>query len=166
MCAGWLLALASVGQVAAETMEKADLVWVQKSKNVLLLLRDGQVVRKYPISLGPNPRRHKRSEGDGRTPEGAYYISGRNPNSQFHLALQISYPNERDKLEASRRRVSPGGQIMIHGLPNNLPLDLSPSATSAMMRRNWTQGCVGMTNEDIREVWRMVDDGTLVYIEP
>lgn len=159
LCAGWLLALASIGQAVAETMDKADLVWVQKSKNMLLLLRDGEVVREYPISLGPNPHRHKRAEGDGRTPEGVYYINGRNPNSQYHLALQISYPNDRDKLEASRRNVSPGGQIMIHGQPNNLP-------PGAVLKRNWTEGCVGMTNEDIREVWSMVDDGTPVYIEP
>lgn len=154
-----VLAAAIGGTAWAETPMKADMVWVKKSENVLVLLRHGKAMREYPVSFGPNPRGHKRSEGDGRTPEGVYYIQGRNPNSRYHLALQISYPNERDKHLAARRRQSPGGQIMIHGLPNNL----SPGQTLA---RNWTNGCVGVANHHIREIWNLVDDGTPVYIEP
>ena len=139
--------------------EKVTMVWIKKSDNELLLLQDEKILRRYPVAFGPNPQGHKRTEGDGRTPEGVYYIDGRNPNSQFYKALHISYPNERDKYLAKHNRADPGGEIMIHGLPN----DWRPTH---VLKRNWTLGCIGMSNEHIHEVWNMVSDGTLVYIEP
>ena len=151
--------MSAASVVQAETLLQADMVWIKKGLNELLLLRDGRVMRRYPVDLGPNPRGHKRREGDGRTPEGVYYIQGRNPDSTFHLALQISYPNARDRHTAAKRREPPGGEIMIHGLPNNWRPGIK-------LERNWTQGCVAMRNEHIREVWALVADGTPVFSEP
>lgn len=156
-CVG-ALALSTSRAVRAD-MSPVDIVWIKKAENTLFLIRNGDIVRRYPIALGPNPRGHKRREGDGRTPEGLYYIEGRNPESQFHLGLLISYPNTRDSRRAAARDESPGGEIMIHGLPNGMSDD-------RLLKRNWTQGCVGMSNEHIREVWSLVADGTPVFIEP
>lgn len=149
----------AISGVVADTMLKADSVWVKKSANKLFLIRDGVVIRQYPIALGPNPLGHKMREGDGRTPEGFYYIQGRNPDSKYHLALKISYPDVRDRYRADLRKESPGGEIMIHGLPNELK-------AGQVLAPNWTQGCLGMRNEHIRQVWDLVDDGTPILIEP
>lgn len=58
----------------------------------------------------------KLQQGDGQVPEGVYPIWSLNPNSQFHLALHVGYPNETDRAQAKiedRRQL--GGDIMIHG---------------------------------------------------
>ena len=135
------------------------MVWVKKSENLLMLVKDFQIIRSYPVSLGRVPVGHKRREGDGRTPEGLYYIDGRNPNSRYYLALQVSYPNGHDRRLAEERGESPGGEIMIHGEPNHLK-------KGEVLARNWTQGCIAVSNQHMRELWSAVADGTPVLIEP
>ena len=139
-------------------MERADCIVVNKSRRELLLLREGQVIRSYRIALGREPAGAKEREGDGRTPEGTYAISGRNPKSKYHLSLRISYPNAEDCERAQLAGVDPGGDIMIHGLPNG---------TGAEDRSgDWTQGCIAVMNAEIEEIWGLVADGTPIRINP
>jgi len=135
----------------------ADHIVVNKSKRELLLLHDGRVIRRYAAGLGQSPVGPKEREGDGKTPEGSYTISGRNPASAYHLSLRISYPNAADIERARAAGVDPGGDIMIHGLPNG------EGKTHGRMT-DWTLGCIAVTNEEIEEIWRLVPDGTPIQI--
>lgn len=138
----------------APASQRADTIVVDKSERRMRLLRDGKLIRTYSILLGDAPSGHKRQQGDERTPEGAYRISGRNPNSRFHLSLRVSYPNEADRKQARARGVDPGGDIMIHG------------GTPPGYRRDWTDGCIALSNEQIEEVWSLVPNGTPIRIDP
>jgi murein L,D-transpeptidase YafK len=124
-------------------------------------MHHGAPVRTYRIALGGHPEGHKRQEGDSRTPEGIYVIDARNPESRFHLSLRISYPNAEDRRRAASRGVSPGGDIFIHGLPNG-----DGDASRAYAGRDWTDGCIAVTNAEIREIWAMVKEGTPIEIRP
>jgi murein L,D-transpeptidase YafK len=140
---------------------KADLVMVEKSARRLYLIHKGFIFRSYRIALGYRPNQTKMREGDGRTPEGVYLIDAHNPNSNFHLSLHISYPNSRDMAQAAALGTSPGGMIMIHGLPNG-----ASAAQVQHPSRDWTNGCIAVSNEEIEEIWRFVDDGTPIIIRP
>jgi len=147
--------------VPTGSRETADLVYIEKKARRLTLFRKGKPIRTYRVALGFAPKGKKSSDGDGKTPEGLYIIDRRNPNSRFHRALHISYPNADDRRQAAARGVSPGGDIMIHGLMNGLGW-----IGKAHRARDWTLGCIALTNEEIEEVWRMVPDGTPVVIVP
>ena len=129
-------------------------VFVNKSNRRLYLLNGKDVLRSYDIDLGFEPSGHKQERGDGRTPEGFYFIDRRNPNSAFHLSIGINYPNSRDIARAKAAGVDPGGDIFIHGEPNRLRVS-GP---------DWTAGCIAVTNEEIEEIYAMVDEGTPIYI--
>lgn len=137
-----------------------DHVVIKKGQRLLHLMRGDQILKTYKIALGRNPTGHKTQMGDYRTPEGEYKIDWRNPNSKFYLSMHISYPNQKDLENARRLGVPPGGDIMIHGLPNGL-------GWIKEMHRivDWTKGCIAVTNEEIEEIWRCVRDGTPVRIE-
>jgi len=138
----------------------ADRIVVEKAARRMHLQRAGATLKTYRISLGRNPIGHKRQEGDSRTPEGRYVVDTRNPQSRFHLSLRVSYPNAEDRRRAAARGVSPGGDIFIHGLPNGV-------ATAGLFAgRDWTDGCIAVTNAEIREIWAMVKDGTPIEIRP
>ena len=158
-----LALLIPVQAAAAEGLEaaKADKVLVLKSERRLLLLRQGETLKSYPIALGGQPVGHKRHEGDRRTPEGSYLIDWRNPDSRFHRSLHISYPDADDRAAAARAGVPPGGDIMIHGLPNGLG-----AVGVAHRLTDWTDGCIAVTNEEMDEIWNAVDDGTPIEIRP
>ncbi|RMF99008.1 MAG: hypothetical protein D6727_01375 [Gammaproteobacteria bacterium] len=146
---------------AAAEPPRADRVVVYKSQRLLLLMRGDQVLKRAPIALGLTPRGHKREEGDSRTPEGHYRLTRRNPDSDFFLSIQVSYPNDRDRAQARRRGVSPGGQIMIHGLPNE------PTHSEEYYRiADWTDGCIAVSNSDMVDIWLMTGDGTPIDILP
>ena len=141
----------------------ADKILVKKSEHKLYLLKDGRPIRTYRVSLGVNPKGPKERQGDNRTPEGLYYLSGRNPGSRFYKALHISYPNDKDQMEAAMRGVSPGGQIMIHGQPPSSGIqDLSDVLRGA----DWTAGCIAVTNPEIEEIWSYTTYGTPIEILP
>lgn len=141
-----------------KALSKADFVLVDKSDRILLLYKNGQVIRTFKrISFGDVPLGHKQFEGDEKTPEGRYIIDGRNPNSAYHLSLHISYPNARDQAFAAQYGKSPGGEIFIHGQPN-----YSPPATRII--GDWTDGCIALTDAEIEELWHRVDDGTPIEI--
>jgi len=139
----------------------ADRIVVHKAERELLLVAEGKTLKRYRIALGGHPQGHKTQEGDRRTPEGVYRIAGRNPRSAYHLSLRISYPNEEDRTQAARRGVSPGGDIMIHGLPNGFGW-----IGRWHQWADWTAGCIAVTDSEIEEIWRSVPDGTPVEIKP
>ena len=141
--------------------EPADKVLIEKQARRLTLFSKGEVIKTYTIALGGNPVGHKEREGDNKTPEGTYLIDARNGNSAYHLSLHISYPNEKDQMRARKLGVSPGGDIMIHGIKNGFaPI----GATHA--ERDWTEGCIAVTNQEMEEIYRLVPNGTVVEITP
>lgn len=156
-----LSALAQEPRAPLPSGTRADLVVVDKSERTLRLFRAGNELRAYRVALGPNPEGHKQQEGDGRTPEGRYVIDWRNAKSAFHRSLHVSYPNARDRREARRRGVDPGGAIMIHGLPNGMGW-----LGAEHVANDWTLGCIAVTSEEIEEIWRVVRDGTPIDITP
>ena len=125
------------------------------------LLRAGKEIKTYKIALGPNSVGPKTRQGDHRTPEGLYRIDAKNAHSRFHLSLHVSYPNADDRERARKLGVSPGGDIMIHGLPDQY-------AYLGALHRNydWTDGCIAVSNAEIEEIWKLVPVGTVVEIRP
>jgi len=150
-----------VGPSQSADLEKADLVVVEKSARKMILMKDDAQIREYKISLGDNSIGHKQQEGDERTPEGRYVIDWRNPSSQFHLSLHISYPNAEDKARAKEAGVSPGSDLFIHGRPNNFG-----GVSFLFEGKDWTDGCIAVTSEEIEEIWKLVDNGTAIDIRP
>jgi murein L,D-transpeptidase YafK len=121
----------------------------------MYLLHNDKVLKKYNVSLGFTPEGHKQFEGDGKTPEGAYTITHRNPNSEFYLSLGVSYPNAQDRAFAAAQGKPPGGDIFIHGGPNR-----------KVTKRDWTAGCVAVTDRQMETVYAMVKPGTPILILP
>lgn len=134
---------------------------VHKSLRELLLLHGESVLRSYRIALGRNPVGPKTHEGDGKTPEGRYIVDRRNPRSAYHLALHLSYPNSADCDRARDLSLDPGGDIMIHGLPNG-----NGHPARAHPQTDWTRGCIAVTDEEMDEIWELVEDGTPIEINP
>ncbi len=141
--------------------QPADRVLVEKKARRLTLLSKGEVIKTYKIALGGNPVGPKERQGDNKTPEGIYAIESRNRASDYHLSLRISYPNETDKKRAKKLGVSPGGDIMIHGIKNGFSW-----AGALHAQVNWTQGCIAVTDQEMEEIERLVPNGTLVEIRP
>ncbi len=147
----------------AETGTTTDVnqLVVRKDERRLYLMSNDQVIRSYRISLGKTPEGHKLYEGDSRTPEGSYTIDFRNPNSDYYKSIRISYPNPRDRELAESWGLRPGGNIMIHGLPNDVG-----DMAFAYQGLDWTDGCIAVTNEAMDEIWQLVDVGTPIRILP
>lgn len=142
-------------------VEAADRVVLRKADRRLALYRGGQEIRSYRVSLGLNPRGHKQREGDYRTPEGSYRLTRRNAESEFFLAIQVSYPDADDLASARRNGVRPGGSIMIHGLPN-----VMRHSRDRYLSSDWTDGCIALSNEDMLEVWLLTRPDTPIEILP
>jgi len=138
-----------------------DRILIEKSARRLMLISQGEVLKTYKIALGGNPIGPKERQGDNKTPEGTYVIDARNRDSRFHLSLHISYPNERDKYRAKELGVSPGGDIMIHGIKNGFAW---VGDTHAEV--DWTKGCIAVTDEEIEEISKLAPNGTIVEIRP
>ena len=151
----------SYAAVPPLTGPKVDKVIVVKSKRVMMLLNNSRIIRTYRIALGKQPVGLKVRQGDHKTPEGSYTLVSRNPNSSYHLSIKISYPNEYDAKYAKKIGVPPGGEIMIHGLPQGLG-DLG----ELHRRWDWTDGCIAVTNSEMDEIWQLVSDGTPIEIMP
>jgi murein L,D-transpeptidase YafK len=157
---GLATSLNAVGQ-AVPLGTVADRMVIEKTAHRLSLYIGCRQLKTYKVAVGPNAKGPKEREGDGRTPEGTYVIDSRKRDSSFHRALHISYPNNEDRRRARRLGVAPGGAIMIHGLPNGMG-----AIGKAHLIRDWTQGCIAVTNEEIEEIWRVVSNGTRVEIKP
>jgi murein L,D-transpeptidase YafK len=150
------------GAFTCEPAEKpADKILIEKKARRITLLQGSAAIRTYTIALGNTPEGPKTCQGDGRTPEGRYTIDGRNKKSRYHWSLHISYPNETDRTAARKQKCNPGGDIFIHGLPNGLGW-----IGKAHTVRNWTQGCIAMTDSEIEEIWNLAPNGTVVEIKP
>jgi len=150
-----------ISQEKHETFPEIDFILIEKNKRQMSVYFKGNLLRTYNISLGFSPIGHKMQEGDGKTPEGIYFISHKIPNSQFHLALQISYPNKNDIRQAKEKRVSPGNNIMIHGLKNGLGW-----ISKLHILKDWTLGCIAVTNKEIEEIYGATKVGTRIEIKP
>lgn len=150
-------------QKEALAIEKgpADKILIEKKERRLTLISKGRVLKTYKIALGGNPNGPKERQGDNKTPEGAYVIDSRNKDSRYHLSLHVSYPNERDKKRAKELGVSPGGDIMIHGIKNGFSW-----AGDFHSEVDWTKGCIAVTDEEIEEIDKLVPMGTVVEIRP
>lgn len=139
---------------------RADSIVVEKYEHRMTLYAGSEAIGVFQVALGKK-QGQKASAGDNRTPEGLYHIDARNPNSRFHLALHVSYPNADDVARAQKLGVSTGGDIMIHGLPNG-----QGAAGVAHREYDWTNGCVAVTDQEIEQIWSAVPVGTLVRIKP
>lgn len=146
---------------AAATPLLADRVVVRKSERRLYLMHGTSVLRTYRVALGLNPVGPKEQEGDSRTPEGHYQLTRRNPRSEYFLSIQVSYPNDRDLQRAHRNRLTPGGAIMIHGLPNELRRE-----PTYYEKRDWTDGCIAVSDSDMLEIWLMTPQDVPIDILP
>ena len=165
VCAGvcialWLLSGSLSAQQPA-TPQKADSILILKKDHVMELIAGGKVIRTYKVALGRGGLAPKEHQGDGRTPEGHYIIDAKYAASQYHKALHVSYPNAEDRQRAAKLGVSPGGSIMIHGLPNG-----KGWIGAAHRLYDWTLGCIAVTDEEIDEVFKLVPVGTPVEIRP
>lgn len=159
-----LLALTACGQSDAKTSTlaagvKADRIMVDKSDRIMILYRANKEIMRYTdFKLGDAPVGHKHFEGDEKTPEGTYRISGRNTGSRYHLSLRISYPHAADVAYAKKQGKSAGGDIFIHGQPNGW--------SGAPISKDWTDGCIALSNAEIEQFWNLVPDGVPITITP
>ena len=142
-------------------LRPADRIVVHKSSRKMEIYREGQVIASYRVSLGLVPEGHKQREGDFRTPEGSYRLTRRNAQSDFFLAVQVSYPESTDIVMARKNGWSPGGLIMVHGLPN-----LPKYPRDRYLNTDWTDGCIALSNEDMLDFWLLTGQGTPIEIRP
>lgn len=130
-------------------------VQVHKADRKLYLLHNEKVLKVYDVGLGGQPVGHKETEGDGKTPEGLYYISYKNPRSTYHLSLGISYPNDNDRANAAALGKPTGGDIYIHGGP-----------LKRTTKQDWTAGCIAVSDRQIEEIYAMINPGTPIFLLP
>jgi len=142
---------------------RADFILVEKRARRLILFEKGKALKGYDIALGRVPVGPKEQEGDRKTPEGHYHINWRNPNSKYHLSLNISYPTREQKAAAQAQGRSAGRDIMIHGQPNGAHSWVGAEGT---LPGDWTDGCIAVSNAEIEEIWRSVPNGTPIEIRP
>lgn len=135
---------------------QADGVVVRKSERKMYIMRGNTALSTFDVDLGFNPKGHKFREGDGRTPEGQYFINRRNYNSAYFLSLGISYPNRRDVARAKAAGVSPGGDIFIHG---------GPRYRGEAGKPDWTAGCISVSDKEMEKIYQMVPDGVPIWIQ-
>lgn len=146
---------------ASEPEPHADRVLVLKKERTLHLLRADRVLKSYKIALGGDPVGPKTRQGDHKTPEGVYVLDFRNAHSQFYKSIHISYPSGRDRVAARQKGVSPGGDVFVHGLPKGYAW-----VGASHRLKDWTDGCIAVTNQEMDEIWRAVGDGTPIEIRP
>jgi murein L,D-transpeptidase YafK len=159
--AGFLLFASCPFLVAQIFSTSVDRVVVYKRERKLVLLSQGRELRSYKVALGGEPVGPKTRQGDHRTPEGIYTLDSRNPNSHYYKAYHISYLNAQDRAAANKLGVSPGGDIMLHGLPKEYAW-----VGKAHVLHDWTDGCVAVTDEEMDEIWKLVNIGTPIEIKP
>src|SRR6478609_5373302 len=138
-----------------------DKILVLKSKRELRVYSKGKLLKTYAISLGLQPVGAKQIEGDMKTPEGEYIINDKNPHSDYHKNLGISYPNKNDVKRAKKLGKSTGGSIKIHGFRNG-----SDSPGKFHRWVDWTHGCIALTDEEVDELYAHTAVGTPIEIKP
>lgn len=158
---GFCLGAAALGasalvQPAHAAQPSVTAIVVYKSRRQLYLMHGPDIVKLYKIDLGNTPSGAKTRQGDGKTPEGLYHISGKNPQSRFHLSLRVSYPDRQDRARARRAGVSPGGDIYIHGM----------GQWRNYHGTDWTEGCIAVADKDIEDIFSRIRVGTPILIKP
>ena len=161
LVAGMILFTSGLALSTQNASVDVDRVVVYKHERRLVLLSQGKELRSYKVALGNEPVGPKTRQGDHRTPEGLYTLDSRNPNSHFYKAFHISYPNSKDVAAAKKLGVSPGGDIMLHGLPKEYAW-----VGKAHVLHDWTDGCIAVTNDEMDEIWKLVRVGTHIEIKP
>ncbi len=158
-----LIAFSGVGMLPAraDAVPPQSRILIKKSARKMFLIHDGHLIDDFTISLGGNPLGPKVKAGDERTPEGTYTVNWKNPHSHYFLSLHLSYPNPANRARAAALDVNPGSDIMIHGLPN----DRLHSA-AYYRNRDWTHGCIAVSDQAMRVLWKYAQPGTVVQIEP
>jgi murein L,D-transpeptidase YafK len=149
------------GQQSLPINTKADLVVVSKKERSLTLMSQERILKTYKVALGSEPVGPKTQQGDHRTPEGRYVLDRRNGQSQFYRSIHVSYPNEQDREQAKQLGVAPGGDIFVHGLPNGFRW-----LGASHRLKDWTDGCIAVTDAEMDEIWQVVPDGTPIEIKP
>jgi len=152
------------GLVFAQPAERAlhaDRVVVLKKERTFQLMSQGKVIKTYKVALGGDPVGAKTRQGDHKTPEGFYVLDSRNTHSQFYKSIHISYPSAHDRAAAQQKGVSPGGDVFVHGLPKGYAW-----VGASHRAKDWTDGCIAVTDQEIDEIWRAVADGTPIEIRP
>jgi murein L,D-transpeptidase YafK len=149
------------GLGTALTPLHTDRVVVLKSERTLQLVNHERLIKAYKVALGGDPIGPKTRQGDHKTPEGGYVLDFRNAHSKFYKAIHISYPSARDRAAAREQGASPGGDVFLHGLPNGFGY-----LGAAHRLKDWTDGCIAVTNAEIDEIWGAVPDGTPIEIQP
>ncbi|MGB8062873.1 MAG: L,D-transpeptidase family protein [Candidatus Sulfotelmatobacter sp.] len=164
----WVLSVLAVcalcGFLWAQSPAKAlhaDRVIVLKKERILQLLSQGKIIKTYKVALGGDPVGAKTRQGDHKTPEGIYVLDSRNSHSQFYKSIHISYPSARDRAAARAKGISQGGDVFVHGLPNGYRW-----LGASHRLKDWTDGCIAVTGEEIDEIWAAVPDGTPIEIRP
>ena len=149
------------GLGTALTPLHTDRVVVLKSERTLQLVNHERLIKAYKVALGGDPIGPKTRQGDHKTPEGGYVLDFRNAHSKFYKAIHLSYPSARDRAAAREQGASPGGDVFLHGLPNGFGY-----LGAAHRLKDWTDGCIAVTNAEIDEIWGAVPDGTPIEIQP
>ena len=156
-----LFLLVGFVQPATAADDLADHVVVRKGERKLFLMRGEEVLREFPIALGLMPEGHKEQEGDFRTPEGDYRLTRRRWDSDYFMAIQISYPNGADIERARKKGVSAGSYIMIHGQP-----DEPRKSRQYYEKYDWTDGCIAVSNSAMVDIWQLTAANTPITIFP
>ena len=153
--------------LSLNTFAAIDKVVVYKAQRKMHVYDNGKIVKTYPVMLG-SAYGKKRMQGDKKTPEGSYVIDWRNPNSKFYLSLHINYPNAQDRAYAREHSIDdPGDNIFIHGVPKVVFGQTDPEKIYQILKlQNWTQGCIALSNKDMKEVYELIPDGTTLEIFP
>jgi murein L,D-transpeptidase YafK len=161
VCAVCLLCIATAAQTTSNPTMRADRVLVLKKERTLELLHGGKILKSYKVALGGDPAGRKTRQGDHKTPEGVYVLDYRNAHSHYYKAIHISYPNARDRDQARKMGVSPGGDVFVHGLPNGYGV-----VGAAHRLHDCTDGFIAVTDDEIDEIWKAVPEGTIIEIRP
>jgi len=138
-----------------------DRILIVKKDRKMYLYKEGKVQSVIPVSLGKNPVGHKQQQGDNRTPEGEFFIHRKLCSPKYYRSLCISYPRPADKAKAKARGVNPGGDITIHAQPT---WNADGKGDGYTLSRNWTQGCVAVTNSEMKKLWYAVREGVPITI--
>ncbi|HUX74201.1 MAG TPA: L,D-transpeptidase family protein [Steroidobacteraceae bacterium] len=164
-CLGLSLAFIFCGAAASAApgggLVLADHVVVLKAQHRMFLYHGETLLAEYPIELGLNPVGRKEREDDFRTPEGHYMLERRNPHSDYFLSVEVSYPNKQDEKRAMKHHWAPGGEIMVHGLPNSPRYPLA-----YYVSKNWTNGCIALSDSNMVDFWMRTRDDIPIDIYP
>jgi murein L,D-transpeptidase YafK len=142
--------------------QQIDKIVVYKKKRTMYTYSKGKLMHEFRFSLGKNgDKGNKIKAGDYRTPEGSYKIVRKKCDNRLYKSLMISYPNTADKIRASKKGVSPGGYITIHGQPK---WNADGRGDNYTLSRDWTEGCLAVPNLAIDTLWRAVSNGVKIDI--